>query len=108
MFFDADGRLYTATPVDPVFIFLPVFDDARMKVLLSIKVHNLTFGNVVPRIISLVTRTKSHLLSAYTHTIANVYFACFLLFGFLSLTSNYVSFECRKVMILESSGNWMR
>nr|GMN68429.1 hypothetical protein TIFTF001_037482 [Ficus carica]GMN68441.1 hypothetical protein TIFTF001_037494 [Ficus carica] len=26
-----DGRLYTATPVDPVFIFLPIFDEARMK-----------------------------------------------------------------------------
>ncbi|KAL8052474.1 hypothetical protein ABFX02_05G006700 [Erythranthe guttata] len=26
-----DGRLYTATPVDPVFILLPVFDEARMK-----------------------------------------------------------------------------
>ncbi|XP_071927941.1 uncharacterized protein [Coffea arabica] len=26
-----DGRLYTATPVDPVFILLPIFDEARMK-----------------------------------------------------------------------------
>ncbi|KAG8383066.1 hypothetical protein BUALT_Bualt05G0146000 [Buddleja alternifolia] len=26
-----DGRLYTATPVDPVFIFLPIFEEARMK-----------------------------------------------------------------------------
>ncbi|KAJ7966026.1 ribonuclease H2 subunit B [Quillaja saponaria] len=26
-----DGRLYTATPVDPVFIMLPIFDEARMK-----------------------------------------------------------------------------
>ncbi|KAL8532460.1 hypothetical protein ACS0TY_008888 [Phlomoides rotata] len=26
-----DGRLYTATPVDPVFILLPVFEEARMK-----------------------------------------------------------------------------
>ncbi|EYU22394.1 hypothetical protein MIMGU_mgv1a013487mg [Erythranthe guttata] len=26
-----DGRLYTATPIDPVFILLPVFDEARMK-----------------------------------------------------------------------------
>lgn len=28
----ADGSLYTATPVDPVFIFLPIFEEARMKV----------------------------------------------------------------------------
>ncbi|GAA0161188.1 endoribonuclease [Lithospermum erythrorhizon] len=26
-----DGRLYTATPVDPVFILLPIFDAARLK-----------------------------------------------------------------------------
>ncbi|XP_004138774.1 ribonuclease H2 subunit B isoform X1 [Cucumis sativus] len=26
-----DGRLYSATPVDPVFIFLPIFEEARMK-----------------------------------------------------------------------------
>ncbi|KAL3501462.1 hypothetical protein ACH5RR_035911 [Cinchona calisaya] len=26
-----DGRLYTATPVDPVFILLPIFEEARMK-----------------------------------------------------------------------------
>ncbi|XP_015076319.1 ribonuclease H2 subunit B isoform X1 [Solanum pennellii] len=26
-----DGRLYTATPVDPVFVLLPIFDEARMK-----------------------------------------------------------------------------
>jgi len=26
-----DGRLYTATPVDPVFIMLPIFEEARMK-----------------------------------------------------------------------------
>ncbi|KAM4086360.1 hypothetical protein ACJW30_10G095600 [Castanea mollissima] len=26
-----DGSLYTATPVDPVFIFLPIFEEARMK-----------------------------------------------------------------------------
>ncbi|XP_019170802.1 PREDICTED: ribonuclease H2 subunit B [Ipomoea nil] len=26
-----DGRLYTATPVDPVFVLLPVFEEARMK-----------------------------------------------------------------------------
>ncbi|KAF8388813.1 hypothetical protein HHK36_025493 [Tetracentron sinense] len=26
-----DGRLYTATPVDPVFILLPLFEEARMK-----------------------------------------------------------------------------
>ncbi|XP_038886020.1 ribonuclease H2 subunit B isoform X2 [Benincasa hispida] len=26
-----DGRLYSATPVDPVFIFLPIFAEARMK-----------------------------------------------------------------------------
>jgi hypothetical protein len=26
-----DGRLYTATPVDPVFIVLPIFEEARMK-----------------------------------------------------------------------------
>ncbi|KAM0054220.1 putative ribonuclease H2 subunit B, wHTH domain-containing protein [Helianthus debilis subsp. tardiflorus] len=26
-----DGGLYTATPVDPVFILLPMFDQARMK-----------------------------------------------------------------------------
>ncbi|XP_051128111.1 uncharacterized protein LOC127249386 isoform X2 [Andrographis paniculata] len=26
-----DGRLYAATPVDPVFILLPIFDEARMK-----------------------------------------------------------------------------
>ncbi|XP_018505435.2 ribonuclease H2 subunit B isoform X2 [Pyrus x bretschneideri] len=26
-----DGGLYTATPVDPVFIFLPIFEQARMK-----------------------------------------------------------------------------
>lgn len=28
----ADGGLYAATPVDPVFILLPLFDEARMKV----------------------------------------------------------------------------
>ncbi|XP_068313832.1 uncharacterized protein [Pyrus communis] len=27
----ADAGLYTATPVDPVFIFLPIFEEARMK-----------------------------------------------------------------------------
>ncbi|XP_058222521.1 uncharacterized protein LOC131332356 isoform X3 [Rhododendron vialii] len=27
----SDGRLYTATPVDPVFILLPIFEEARMK-----------------------------------------------------------------------------
>ncbi|KAI5678969.1 hypothetical protein M9H77_09919 [Catharanthus roseus] len=26
-----DGSLYTATPIDPVFILLPIFDEARMK-----------------------------------------------------------------------------
>ncbi|KHG15401.1 Ribonuclease H2 subunit B [Gossypium arboreum] len=26
-----DGSLYTATPIDPVFIMLPLFEDARMK-----------------------------------------------------------------------------
>nr|XP_033516956.1 ribonuclease H2 subunit B isoform X2 [Nicotiana tomentosiformis] len=26
-----DGRLYTATPVDPVFVLLPIFEEARMK-----------------------------------------------------------------------------
>ncbi|XP_039052092.1 ribonuclease H2 subunit B-like isoform X2 [Hibiscus syriacus] len=26
-----DGSLYTATPIDPVFIMLPIFEDARMK-----------------------------------------------------------------------------
>ncbi|KAL1291248.1 hypothetical protein HN51_059800 [Arachis hypogaea] len=26
-----DGRLYLSTPIDPVFIMLPVFDEARMK-----------------------------------------------------------------------------
>ncbi|XP_042005362.1 ribonuclease H2 subunit B-like [Salvia splendens] len=26
-----DGRLYTATPIDPIFILLPVFEEARMK-----------------------------------------------------------------------------
>ncbi|KAA8521027.1 hypothetical protein F0562_011685 [Nyssa sinensis] len=26
-----DGRLYAATPVDPVFILLPIFEEARMK-----------------------------------------------------------------------------
>ncbi|XP_075495977.1 ribonuclease H2 subunit B-like isoform X2 [Primulina tabacum] len=26
-----DGQLYIATPVDPVFIFLPIFQEARMK-----------------------------------------------------------------------------
>ncbi|KAJ6925149.1 ribonuclease H2 subunit B isoform X1 [Populus alba x Populus x berolinensis] len=26
-----DGSLYTATPVDPVFILLPIFEEARMK-----------------------------------------------------------------------------
>ncbi|KAK6912383.1 Rnh202, triple barrel domain [Dillenia turbinata] len=26
-----DGRLYTATPIDPVFVLLPVFEEARMK-----------------------------------------------------------------------------
>ncbi|KAK4406617.1 Ribonuclease H2 subunit B [Sesamum angolense] len=31
-----DGRLYTATPVDPVFILLPIFEEARMKSLSSI------------------------------------------------------------------------
>lgn len=33
-FVSTDGRLYSATPVDPVFIFLPIFEEARMKVLL--------------------------------------------------------------------------
>ncbi|POO03869.1 Ribonuclease H2, subunit B [Trema orientale] len=28
---ELDGRLYTATQVDPVFIFLPIFEEARMK-----------------------------------------------------------------------------
>ncbi|KAL8538003.1 hypothetical protein ACS0TY_000090 [Phlomoides rotata] len=27
-----DGRLYTATPVDPVFILLPVFEEAQINV----------------------------------------------------------------------------
>ncbi|OMP03527.1 Ribonuclease H2, subunit B [Corchorus olitorius] len=27
-----DGSLYTATPIDPVFIMLPIFEEARMKV----------------------------------------------------------------------------
>ncbi|BBG95372.1 hypothetical protein Prudu_003894, partial [Prunus dulcis] len=27
----SDGGLYTATPVDPVFILLPIFEEARMK-----------------------------------------------------------------------------
>ncbi|KAB2629546.1 ribonuclease H2 subunit B-like [Pyrus ussuriensis x Pyrus communis] len=27
----SDAGLYTATPVDPVFIFLPIFEEARMK-----------------------------------------------------------------------------
>ena len=27
-----DGSLYMATPIDPVFILLPIFDEARMKV----------------------------------------------------------------------------
>nr|XP_048331705.1 ribonuclease H2 subunit B isoform X2 [Ziziphus jujuba var. spinosa] len=26
-----DGRLYIATPVDPVFVLLPIFEEARMK-----------------------------------------------------------------------------
>ncbi|EPS60035.1 hypothetical protein M569_14769 [Genlisea aurea] len=26
-----DGRMFTATPVDPVFILLPIFEEARMK-----------------------------------------------------------------------------
>ncbi|XP_060215238.1 uncharacterized protein LOC132642026 isoform X1 [Lycium barbarum] len=26
-----DGRLYTATPVDPVFVLLPIFEEGRMK-----------------------------------------------------------------------------
>ncbi|CAK9149814.1 unnamed protein product [Ilex paraguariensis] len=26
-----DGCIYTATPVDPVFILLPIFEEARMK-----------------------------------------------------------------------------
>ncbi|KAH6823424.1 ribonuclease H2 subunit B [Perilla frutescens var. hirtella] len=26
-----DGRLYTATPIDPVFILLPIFEEARIK-----------------------------------------------------------------------------
>lgn len=30
--FYADGSLYTATPIDPVFIMLPIFEEARMKV----------------------------------------------------------------------------
>ncbi|KAF2534863.1 hypothetical protein F2Q70_00032843, partial [Brassica cretica] len=30
-FFVTDGSLYMATPVDPVFILLPIFDEARMK-----------------------------------------------------------------------------
>lgn len=27
-----DGSIYTASPVDPVFIMLPIFEEARMKV----------------------------------------------------------------------------
>lgn len=30
--FLTDGGLYTATTIDPVFIMLPIFDEARMKV----------------------------------------------------------------------------
>ncbi|XP_021605704.1 ribonuclease H2 subunit B isoform X2 [Manihot esculenta] len=36
-----DGRLYSATPVDPVFILLPIFEQARMKVHLSFLVLHL-------------------------------------------------------------------
>ena len=32
VFLVTDGSLYMATPVDPVFILLPIFDEARMKV----------------------------------------------------------------------------
>ncbi|XVE57306.1 hypothetical protein DITRI_Ditri04bG0080800 [Diplodiscus trichospermus] len=28
----SDGSLYTATPIDPVFIMLPMFEEARMTV----------------------------------------------------------------------------
>ena len=31
-FLQTDGSLYTATPVDHVFIWLPIFEEARMKV----------------------------------------------------------------------------
>lgn len=39
--FCSDGRLYSATPVDPVFILLPIFEQARMKVHLSFLVLHL-------------------------------------------------------------------
>lgn len=29
----SDGGFYTSTPVDPVFLMLPIFEEARMKVL---------------------------------------------------------------------------
>lgn len=29
---NTDGGLYAATPVDPIFLFLPIFEVARMKV----------------------------------------------------------------------------
>jgi len=31
--FPTDGRLYLSTPIDPVFIMLPIFEEARMKVI---------------------------------------------------------------------------
>jgi hypothetical protein len=33
LFLYTDGRLYTATPVDPVVLLLSIFDETRMKVL---------------------------------------------------------------------------
>lgn len=29
---DADASLFISTPFDPIFLFLPIFEEARMKV----------------------------------------------------------------------------
>lgn len=42
LLFHTDGRLYVATPVDPVFVLLPIFYEARMKVLLTSIVCNVS------------------------------------------------------------------
>lgn len=70
-----DGSLYMATPVDPVFILLPIFDEARMKVTLCFLIHYY-FLSDFPRL------------------------------GNVKCDINLLI--CRKVTILESSGNLMR
>ena len=47
-FLVTDGSLYMATPVDPVFILLPVFDQARMKVTRSMLLGSSQFHCYFP------------------------------------------------------------